>query len=285
MYFDINDLIEKEISKIEHIYEAVEASHKAIVGEKGADGSEKEYLRERSTSDGIVYDKRVENNGMRDSVRLGGDDDPEVVRIKQRKFDQELLKVLQKNRKLLGKIRGKILPYDPETIDSRLKPLYRDQSGLVNKAPGIISSDEWKRIGNKRNGYPMDADCNVTTDGTKARSKSELIIYTIIKGYKVVFCFDVEITLKNDAGQTVTVCPDFIIKCDDGSIIIIEHLGLLSDPVYLENALKKIHLYLINGFRLNENLFLTADDVDGKINAQAIDNLIRNMILPRVRKH
>ncbi len=284
MYYDINDLIEKEISRIEQICDAIEATLKASVEGRETDRPQKEYLRERNTSNGIVYDKRVENDGIRDSARLGGDDDPEVVRIRQRKFDQELLKVLKKNRKLLGMIRGKILPYDPEAIDSRLKPLYRDHSGLVNKAPGIISSDEWKRIANKRNGYPLDADCNLTTDGTKTRSKSELIIYTIIKGYKVVFWFDVEITLKNDAGQTVTVCPDFIIKCDDGSIIIIEHLGLLSDPVYLENVLKKIHLYLINGFKLNENLFLTADDADGKINAQAIDDLIRNIILPRVRR-
>ncbi len=281
MYLDFNELIEKELDFLDKICSAIELSCEDDLDDKGEDESAKEYLRIRSTADGIVYDKRLEHNGNRDSVRLGGEDDPEVIRIKQMKYNVELLEVLKRDRKLLEKLMGHFIPYDPDTIDNRLKPLYRDYTGLVNKVPGILSAEEWNRIYSKRNGYSLPDDCNIATDGTKARSKSELVIYMIIDGYHIVFKFDVEITLKNDIGQTVTVCPDFIILCDDGSIIIIEHLGLLNNAKYAENVLKKIHLYLINGFKLNETLFLTADDVNGKINAQAVDDLIRNMILPR----
>lgn len=283
MYLDFNEMIERELNFLDKICSAIELHCEDDLDDKGADESAKEYLRIRSTADGIVYDKRLEHNGNRDSVRLGGEDDPEVIRIKQMKYNVELLDVLKRDRKLLEKLVGHFIPYDPDTIDNRLKPLYRDHTGLVNKVPGILSAEEWNRIYSKRNSYSLPDDCNITTDGTKARSKSELVIYMIIDGYHIVFKFDVEITLKNDIGQTVTVCPDFIILCDDGSIIIIEHLGLLNNAKYEENVIKKIHLYLINGFKLNETLFLTADDANGKINAQAVDDLIRNMVLPKAK--
>lgn len=181
----------------------------------------------------------------------------------------------------MRKVEGKFLPYDPDSIDRELKEVYRDRTGLVNKAPGIVDLDEWVKI-DTRNSYPLSEKSNVTTDGMKTRSKSELIIYGILKGYALVLKYDMEIKLKNETGQVVTVCPDFVILCSDGSFIIIEHLGMLDDVEYLKNALRRLHLYMINGFRLNENLFLTADYAPGKINAQVIDEMVRKMILPRV---
>jgi hypothetical protein len=38
----------------------------------------------------------------------------------------------------------------------------------------------------------------------------------------------------------------------------------------------------MNGYKLNEDLFLTADYAKGKINACVIDEIVRKMILPRV---
>ncbi len=289
MFVDINRIIEAELNCITQISDVIVSSRNGSGNGSAKKSKEKQvvkvFLRGRNTSEGIVYDKRVDHGERFESTRLGGDEDPEVIKIRQSRYDEEMLRVLEKNRKLLEKVAGKILKYDPDSIDARLNPLYRDHTGLVNKAPGIVSADEWERIGNKRNNYSLPDDSNITTDGTKARSKSELVIYAIIKGYRVVFKFDVEIKLKNELGQTVTVCPDFIILCDDGSIIIIEHLGMLNDPKYFENAMKKIHLYLINGYKLNETLFLTADSMSGKINAEAVDELIRKMILPKARRY
>ena len=91
--------------------------------------------------------------------------------------------------------------------------------------------------------------------------------------------------MKNDDGEIVKVCPDFVILCNDGSLIIIEHLGKLGDDDYLANALRRIHLYMKNGYKLNETLFLTADSINGKINAEAVDELIRKMILPKAKRY
>ena len=287
MFFNLNELVKKELSDISKMIKVIESSYKGsstvskgVIIKNGGN----ECLRIRCTEEGVIYHKRVIHNGKRTSVKLGGPDNDEVIKIKQKKYDEEMLNVLIKNQRVLESIDGKLDLYDPDSIDELLNPLYRDQSGLVNKAAGVVEPEEWKRI-IKRNNYPLDDDSNVTTDGMKTRSKSELVIYSIIKGYRVVFEYDMEIILKNDAGERVKICPDFVILCNDGSIIIIEHLGKLGNDDYLANALRRIHIYLINGYKLNETLFLTADTIDGKINAEAVDELIRKMILPRAKRY
>lgn len=287
MYFNTNELIKEELNDTDEMIKAIETHYKGIIdvgkgGLLGQGGSV--CLRVQYTKKGIIYYKRVMRNGKRISVKLGGAEDDEVIKIKQRKYDEEMLKVLVKNKKVLEKAVGKIIPYDPDSIDELIDPLYRDESGLVNKAAWAVDPEEWKRIV-KRNDYPLDDDCNAAPDGMKTRSKSELIIYCIIKGYRVVFKYDMEIKLKNDDGEIVKVCPDFVILCNDGSLIIIEHLGKLGDDDYLANALRRIHLYLKNGYKLNETLFLTADSINGKINAEAVDELIRKMILPKAKRY
>ena len=287
MYFNTNELIKEELNDTDEMIKAIETHYKGIIdvgkGELLGQGGSV-CLRVQYTKKGIIYYKRVMRNGKRISVKLGGAEDDEVIKIKQRKYDEEMLKVLVKNKKVLEKAVGKIIPYDPDSIDELIDPLYRDESGLVNKAAWAVDPEEWKRIV-KRNDYPLDDDCNAAPDGMKTRSKSELIIYCIIKGYRVVFKYDMEIKLKNDDGEIVKVCPDFVILCNDGSLIIIEHLGKLGDDDYLANALRRIHLYLKNGYKLNETLFLTADSINGKINAEAVDELIRKMILPKAKRY
>ncbi len=292
MYFDINEIVKRELEDIGNICKALEASVKKNdkkmkqkpdkTLKKSNESSETCYIYERNTKEGLVYYKHVVCGDKQRTIRLGGSDNAEVIRIKQDRFNKALLKRLKRDIALLKKISGKFLSYDPDSVDNDLRPVYRDQTGLVNKTPGIVNQNEWNKI-NRENRFEMPENCNITFDGAKTRSKSELIEYGVFKGYGLIIKYDVEIKLKNEIGQTVVVSPDFVILCDDGSIIIVEHLGMLDDPEYLKNALKKIHLYLINGYKLNENLFLTADCAQGKINAQVIDELVRKMILPRVR--
>ncbi len=291
MLSDINGYLKKELEDIKRIIRGIEALYHVDV-KTGSDSankigaSDKEEivtLTSRGSTEGVVYDMRGKGKGKHYSKRLGGADDPRVIRIKQDAFNRVLMKRLLKDQKLLEKVVGKFVPYDQDSIDLELGEVYRDVTGLVNKAPGIVNMDEWNKIVEK-NGYPMDDACNVAPDGERTRSKSELIIYGILKGYGLVIKYDYEITLRDDIGQKVKISPDFIILCADGSLIVIEHLGLVDKSDYTENAIRRIHLYLINGFKLNESLFLTADYAQGKIDARVIDELVRNMILPRVHR-
>ena len=286
MYSDFNGLVKRELMDMSRFYNTIQATIQKDV--KTVSRRKEESIQRkiislyiRYTSEGAIYHKHEKYDGKQKSIRLGSADNEEVIRIKQRKYCDVLLRILKKNIELLEGIDGKFLPYDPDSIDGRLRPVYRDSTGLVNKAPGILDMEEWNKIV-RRNSYDMPDECNIAPDGLETRSKSEIIVYGILKGYGLVVKYDMEITLIDDMGHQVAVSPDFIILCNDGSLIIIEHLGRMDDLRYLDKVIKKIHLYMINGYRLNDNLFLTADYAQGKINAQVIDELVRKMILPRV---
>ena len=287
MYFDINGIIEKELSDICAMLKNIELSmqSKPVVGGNRMDNNGNEdtaSIYKSSTSEGLVYYKRYMRNGKLHSYKLGGADNEEVIRIKQAKFDKEMLRVLKIDRALLQKVAGKFIPYDPDAIDETLKPVYRDKTGLVNKAPGNVDMKVWDRI-IKKNGYQMSDKPNIAPDGMETRSKSEIIVYGILKGYGLAVKYDFEIALMDETGHEVAVSPDFIILCNDGRLIIIEHLGLMDDIQYLDKKIKRIHLYQINGYKLNDNLFLTSDYAKGKIDARVIDELVQEMILPRVK--
>ena len=286
MLFDINRIVAKELDDMKIIYkrvqEQIERDIKLVYERDGITGKKGESLIKVYTSDGSRYKKFFRSKGKQRIVRIGGADNAEVIRIKQRRFNDEICRRLKKNIDLLEKISGKFLLYDPESIDDKLGAVYKDMTGLVNKAPGIIDMTEWRKI-IKKNGYKMPDDPNIAPDGLETRSKSEIIVYCILKGYDLVIKYDYEITLIDETGHKVSISPDFIILCNDGSLIIIEHLGFMDDPQYLDKKIKRIHLLQINGYKLNDNLFLTSDYAKGKIDAKVIDELVRKMILPRAK--
>ena len=284
MLFGINEIISRELSDMKRIYKLIWTyieQDKEMVSEKvELTGKSGESLTLKCTSEGYVYKKHFRCNGKQHVVKLGGENNKEVIRIKQRKFNEVMLERLKKNIELLETIDGRFLPYDPGSIDEQLSPVYRDGTGLVNKAPGMVDLKEWNKIV-KRNGYDMPKDPDIAPDGLNTRSKSEIIVYGILKGYGLIVKYDFEITLIDETGHPNPVSPDFIILCNDGSMIIIEHMGLMDDIKYLDKKIKRIHLYQINGYKLNDTLFLTSDYAKGKIDARVIDELVRKMILPR----
>ena len=186
MYCNVNEIVSMEIKDMTRIYkgilEAINMDDKVIAERKVLIGQEsKDSLYKSDSSKGVVYFNHVICKGKQHSYKLGGDDNGEVIRIKQRKFNDELCRRLKKNLKLLGKIDGRFLPYDSASIDEKLSEVYRDQTGLVNKAPGVVDTKEWDRI-NTKNDYKLPDKCNVAPDGLDTSSKSEIIVYGILKG-------------------------------------------------------------------------------------------------------
>ena len=111
-------------------------------------------------------------------------------------------------------------------------------------------------------------------DGQRVRSKGECLWYNLLLEAGIPFVYDVVLELKNEDGLIVRRAPDFIIQCYDGSFLIIEHAGLLSDIKYAESFSKKLKLYLMNGFVLWDNFFITSDDQYGGTDTTAIKRMI-----------
>jgi hypothetical protein len=111
-------------------------------------------------------------------------------------------------------------------------------------------------------------------DGTRVRSKGEVIIYNLLYAIGIPFRYDALIYVTDDWGRRIKISPDFLIQCYDGTFIIIEHLGGLKSPDYCSSFATKCRQYLNEGYVLGENLFLTSDDKSGGIDAEAVAAII-----------
>ena len=84
-------------------------------------------------------------------------------------------------------------------------------------------------------------------------------------------------TFTNRLGEKRQFCPDFVIRCLDGTIIIIEHLGRLHDLRYAMNFAEKCNWYIQNGYVLGKNYFVTSDDVNGGTDSRAILKVVEKV--------
>ncbi len=242
-------------------------------------------LSYRVTTNGKMYYERTRDStsGKRVIKQIGDARHPDVIKIKQEKYNQKLLEVLETEKKTIIEAIKCIEKNSVNDIDAALPEVYRDDTGLVNKNTVFMTYDDWMKKPFRRNGYKIPEKSNIAVDGTKVRSKSEVIIYDLLTFLGIPFKYDVDVNLRNENNEKVYKNVDFVIPSANGSNILIEHLGMLSKEDYLENSFHKIRLYIMNGYALNETLFLTADDVYGNINAYTSKILFENLIIPQLR--
>lgn len=109
-----------------------------------------------------------------------------------------------------------------------------------------------------------------TLAGFNVRSKSEALIVNAMVERHIRFVYEQPIAMYNPSGEKIIIRPDFVIHLLYGDILVWDHLGMLGNDSYLEVQMKKIKLYHSNNYVLGQNLILTADDPQGKLDMTAI---------------
>ena len=107
-------------------------------------------------------------------------------------------------------------------------------------------------------------------EGLLVRSKSEVIIANELEYRELLFEYEREFIGKNGQKRI----PDFTFIDAAGDIIILEHLGMLSVPSYKADWEKKLQFYEENGFKINENLFITTESEKGGIDSKEIERVV-----------
>jgi len=107
-------------------------------------------------------------------------------------------------------------------------------------------------------------------EGLLVRSKSEVIVANEMEYRNMPFEYERQFTGKNGQKRI----PDFTFIDAAGDLIILEHLGMMSVPSYKADWDKKMQFYEENGFKLNENLFITTESEKGGIDSKEIERVI-----------
>ena len=88
--------------------------------------------------------------------------------------------------------------------------------------------------------------------------------------------------IKKKLGIRDFYVPDFGFKFPDGMWKYQEHVGLMKDPAYMHEFMKKLILYYWAGVTPGYNLIITADDCKGRINQQEIVTIIESQLAPLI---
>lgn len=158
--------------------------------------------------------------------------------------------------------------HNPDALVSKFSTL---ESDMIILDPVTCA---WKTEKYSHNPIHPEALKYMTTNGVRMRSKSERIIGNILEKYGIIYRYE----------EAVEICgkiyyPDFTILCDDGTIIIWEHFGLMEDEGYKFKAFNKICDYRKLGFKQYKNLICTwEDDLESMEN---IEDIVNRIILKR----
>ena len=138
--------------------------------------------------------------------------------------------------------------------------LLQDQS--KNK-PHIV------KVGNK---FYEDSLIHRTTRGELVRSKSEVIIADHLFSNGIEYDYEPEVTVDGRKFR-----PDFIAydPDDDDIFWYWEHVGMPTDPDYMERWKEKLAYYNAHGIKEGVNLIITSDGDNGSLDSKEIDSLIK----------
>ena len=113
-----------------------------------------------------------------------------------------------------------------------------------------------------------------TKRGEMVRSKSEVIIANMLYDADIEYSYELELNLKDGTKRH----PDFTIS-KSGKTFYWEHLGMLQNEEYRKSWDVKRKVYEENGIIDGKNLIISKDGLDGSLDSQEIDRLIKEHLL------
>lgn len=143
-------------------------------------------------------------------------------------------------------------------------------------APDDLYVKEWSEF--KYTSLPVNDDEKVfrTERGEMVRSKSELIIANTLFSFGVPYRYECPLIL----GPDITVYPDFTpLNVRLRKEYYWEHLGLLSDPEYLEKSVRKLNRYENAGYYPGDRLLITRETAQNPLSTESVKGIIRRYLL------
>lgn len=195
-----------------------------------------------------------------------------TMRLAQRDYNLKLLKNCEAWNKAISAFLKAAPRERPEEIYTNC-PARRD---IIK--PAILSDSEFIEnwLNTPFKGKPFDStDIGFLTNrGERVRSKSEKIIADRLNFLGIPYRYEAPVKLKMSL-RTMTFHPDFtILDKRTRKEIIFEHFGLADNPEYAVSMVKKINLYLLNGYVFGETLLFTQETDTVPLDTRVLDKLL-----------
>ena len=134
---------------------------------------------------------------------------------------------------------------------------------------------EWVQAPYQRNTKNPEHLIHKTISGECVRSKSEVMIATVLYMNKIPFRYECILKL----GENIRF-PDFtILHPKTGKIFYWEHLGLMDKAEYRQDAWERLELYIYYGIIPTKNLILTYETAEYPLNITQVERLVNEYFL------
>ena len=229
------------------------------------------------TSVGTIYAKK-HRRGFQYFIKT--DEGIKYIKASERKLVQELVqyeydcKVLNAAREEFKKLIALIKVYEGNAVEDIYERIPDGKKVIVK--PIRLSDEEYIKIWNKQSYEPLafreGAPEYYSLKGKRMRSKSETMIANLLDKMNINYKY--EKPLKLD--KLGTVHPDFtLLDIKNRKEIYLEHLGMMDDQVYRNNAINKIRGYERSGYHMGDKLIITFETLNCPIDIKAIERKIR----------
>lgn len=113
----------------------------------------------------------------------------------------------------------------------------------------------WMEAPYEKNPFHPEQLIYRTKSGIMVRSKSERMIADFLTEHGIPFRYEAKLVIDGR-----TYYPDFMILCEDGTLLLWEHFGLMDQDEYFKHACQKIKAYRKKGYMQHTNLICTWEE-------------------------
>lgn len=150
------------------------------------------------------------------------------------------------------------------------KYMNAELSDLAHRKTNLFGDAVLRQVSN---GWYDSKNIFITVDGTRVKSKSEVIVYNLLLASNKQPVYERELILDG-----ITIHPDFTLETAHGTVYW-EHLGRLGEYIYRKDWEWKKALYERHGItQENGKLILSQDELNSTIDAQKIHSLITDKL-------
>ncbi len=190
----------------------------------------------------------------------------------QKKYDQRAAAIISGQ---LWHIQRLIRTLRKQSLSDLFSLLHEDEKEYVDP---ICMDDadyalRWYKTNYTRLPFREGTPEYMTKNGERVRSKSEIIIANTLAEMGIPYMYECPLRLDGN----YTVYPDFtVLNLRTRKTLYWEHLGMMDDSDYLENAIHKIHEYQKTGIFLGTELILTAETNLQPLNTSSLGALVQH---------
>lgn len=229
------------------------------------------FLRICCHGDRTQYYRRKDSKDL-NGVYLREKEMDVARKLAQKDYDRKVVRAVEEELRAIDKF---LSDYPVKNVEKIYESLHKERQKLVLpiKKTDWQYRQEWEGITYEGKEFYEDEPEFYTAKGERVRSKSEVIIADLLNREAIPYRYEYPIILKGVG----TVYPDFtVLNIKTRKEIYWEHLGMMDDFRYVENAIKKINEYEQNGIFPGDNLILTYETKKNPVNRKTINLVVRH---------